>query len=47
MDKKPYQPKDSGKLTNFHYATEKDRRDEEALTTEGTKEMKHFKKNNK
>ncbi|WP_268877710.1 hypothetical protein [Priestia abyssalis] len=35
-----YQPEDTGKLTNFHYGTQKDRRKPEALTPEGTKEMK-------
>ncbi|MRH45080.1 hypothetical protein GH741_20780 [Aquibacillus halophilus] len=44
MDEKPYQPKDTGKLTNFHYASKKDRRDEEALTPEGTKDLNQFKK---
>lgn len=45
--KKGYQPKDTGKLTNFHYGTEKDRRDEEALTESGQQPMKQIKKRKK
>ncbi|WP_268911929.1 hypothetical protein [Aquibacillus kalidii] len=40
MKKKTYQPKDTGKLTNFHYGTDKDERQEDALTQNGTVNMK-------
>ncbi|MFD2658274.1 MULTISPECIES: hypothetical protein [Gracilibacillus] len=41
---KAFQPKDTGKLTNEEYGTKKDRRREEALTSDGTKSMKNLKK---
>ncbi|WP_281279568.1 hypothetical protein [Aquibacillus sediminis] len=44
MNKKTFQPKDTGKLTNVHYGTKKDDRQETAMTEEGTKNMKQFKK---
>ncbi|MCT2535759.1 hypothetical protein NC661_07505 [Aquibacillus koreensis] len=47
MADKPFQPKDTGKLTNFHYGTDKDDREEEALTTEGTKDMNQVRNKNK
>ncbi|MDF0725508.1 hypothetical protein PY093_02125 [Cytobacillus sp. S13-E01] len=34
-----FQPKDTGKLTNYHYGTKEDRRTEEALTNDGTVKM--------
>ncbi|MFC4322881.1 hypothetical protein [Litchfieldia salsa] len=40
-NKEPYQPKDTGKLTNFHYASNEDRRDEEVLTEHGTEKIEH------
>ncbi len=43
MDK-PFQPKDTGKLTNENYGTKKDRRREEALTSNGTEPIEHLKK---
>ncbi|WP_281350673.1 hypothetical protein [Metabacillus lacus] len=40
-DKKVYQPKDTGKLTNIHYGSpEKDDRLEKALTEQGTEKLK-------
>ena len=38
--KRQYQPEDTGKLTNFHYGTEKDKRKSGALSPENTKNMK-------
>ncbi|WP_281175705.1 hypothetical protein [Alkalihalobacterium bogoriense] len=37
---KQYQPKDTGKLTNIDYGTKEDKRKQEVVTPEGTKEMK-------
>jgi hypothetical protein len=39
MAKETYQPKDTGKLTNFHYASKEDKRDEEILTEHGTEKL--------
>ncbi|SER50781.1 hypothetical protein SAMN04487944_105117 [Gracilibacillus ureilyticus] len=41
---KAFQPKDTGKLTNEEYGTKKDRRREEALTSNGTVPIKNLKK---
>jgi hypothetical protein len=38
--KNAFQPKDTGKLTNFHYGTKEDQRQPEVLATEGTKDGK-------
>ncbi|WP_169891148.1 hypothetical protein [Litchfieldia alkalitelluris] len=45
MKKEAFQPKDTGKLTNFHYATEEDRREEEVLTEDGTENIENVIKN--
>ena len=44
---KPYQPKDTGKLTNREYGTEKNRRDEEAITENGVQDMKQIRQKKK
>jgi hypothetical protein len=33
MRKETFQPKDTGKLTNFHYGSKEDKRTEELLTS--------------
>ncbi|WP_407268478.1 hypothetical protein [Radiobacillus sp. PE A8.2] len=44
---KSFQPKDTGKLTNMHYGSKKDKREEEALTDQGVKNMDQIMKNKK
>jgi hypothetical protein len=39
MTKETFQPKDTGKLTNFHYGSAEDKRKEEAITSKGDQHL--------